>query len=91
MAGELAHGGWREHDREIICHDTGVSFDGVDSSGVSLQPLSRVHSSFVGLDPGDLKTMGPPKRLECPCESWRPLRIVDTVICGIVVEERLVG
>ena len=40
-AGKPAHGGWLEHDGEIIRHDTGVSSSGVDSSGVSLQPLCR--------------------------------------------------
>ena len=33
---ELAHGGWREHDREIVCHDVGVSSSGADGYGVSL-------------------------------------------------------
>ena len=33
---KLAHGGWREHDGKIVCHGAGVSFDGTDSSGVSL-------------------------------------------------------
>ena len=33
---ELAHGGWREHDGEIVCHDAGVSSDVADSSGVRL-------------------------------------------------------
>ena len=40
-----AHGGWREHDEKIVCHDTGVSFGGSDRSGISLQPLCRVHPS----------------------------------------------
>ena len=31
-----AHGGWREHDGKIICHDTGMSSGSVHSSGVSL-------------------------------------------------------
>ena len=35
-AGKSAHGGWREHDGEIIRHDAGVSSGGTDSSGVSL-------------------------------------------------------
>ena len=35
-ASKPAHGGWREHDGEIICHDAGVSSRGVDDSGVSL-------------------------------------------------------
>ena len=90
-AGKPAHGGWPEHDGEIICHDTGVSSSGADSSGVSLQPLCRVHPSFVGLDPDDLKTMVPSKRSECPCESQRPFRVVDTIVCGIVVGDRLEG
>ena len=68
-ASKLAHGGWREHDGEIICHDVGVSSGGADNSDVSLQPLCRVHSTFIGLDPSDLKTMGPPKCSECPCKS----------------------
>ena len=33
---KLAHGGWHEHDGEIVRHDTGVSSDGADSGGVSL-------------------------------------------------------
>ena len=90
-AGKPAHGGWCEHDREIICHDTGVSSSGADSNGVGLQPLCRVHSSFVGLDPSDLKTMRPSKRSECPCESRRPFRVVDTVVCGVVVGDRFEG
>ena len=63
----------------------------MDGSGISLQPLSWVHSSFIGLDPGDLRTAGPPKRLECPCENRRPLRVVDTIVRGIVVGDRLEG
>ena len=35
-ASKPAHGGWSEHDGEIICHDIGVSSGGTDSSGVSL-------------------------------------------------------
>ena len=63
----------------------------MDGNGVSLQPLSWVHSSFVGLDPGDLKTMGQSKHSECPCESQRPLRVVDTIVYGVVVGDRLEG
>ena len=33
---EPTHGGWREHDREIVCHDVGVSPGGSDGGGVSL-------------------------------------------------------
>ena len=33
---ELVHGGWHEHDGKIIRHDTGISFGGAHSSGVSL-------------------------------------------------------
>ena len=33
---ELVHHSWREHDRKIVRHDIGVSFGGVNSSGVSL-------------------------------------------------------
>ena len=35
-ASKPAHGGWREHDGEIVRHDTGVSSDGANSNGVSL-------------------------------------------------------
>ena len=35
-AREPVHCGWREHDGKIVRHDTGVSSDGADSSGVSL-------------------------------------------------------
>ena len=90
-AGKLAHGGWREHDGEIIHHDTGVSSGGADNSGVSLQPLCRVHPSFVGIDPSDLKTTGPPKCSERPCESWGALRVVDAIVYGVVVSDRLDG
>ena len=69
---EPAHGGWREHDGGIICHDIGVSSDGMDDSSVSLQPLSWIHPSFIGLDPGDFKTMGPLECLERPGESRGP-------------------
>ena len=34
--GKPAHGGWHEHDGKIVCHDTGVSSGGADSSGISL-------------------------------------------------------
>ena len=67
---EPAHGGWREHDGEVICHDVGVSSGGVDSSGISLQPLSWVHPSFIGLDSGDFETTGPLECLEHPGERW---------------------
>ena len=33
---EPVHGGWCEHDGKIVRHDTGVSSDGADNSGVSL-------------------------------------------------------
>ena len=33
---EPVHGGWREHDRKIVRHDTGISSDGAHSSSVSL-------------------------------------------------------
>ena len=33
---EPVHGGWCEHDRKIVCHDTSVSSSGVGSGGVSL-------------------------------------------------------
>ena len=35
-ASKPAHGGWREHDGEIVRHDTGVSSGDTDSGGVSL-------------------------------------------------------
>jgi len=90
-AGKPAHGRRCKHDGEIIRHDTGVSSGGTDSSGVSLQPLCQVHPSFIGLDPSDLKTMGPPKCSECPCESWRPLKVVDTIVCSVAINDRLEG
>ena len=34
-ASKLVHDGWRKHDEKIVCHDTGVSPGGVNSSGVS--------------------------------------------------------
>ena len=86
---EPAHGGWREHDGEIICHDIGVSSSGTNNSGVSLQPLSWIHPSFIGLDPGDFKTTGP---LECskrPGESRGAFRVVDGVVCSVVGGDRL--
>ena len=69
---EPAHGGWREHDGEIICHDVGVSSSGADGGGISLQPLSWVHPSFVGLDSDDFETTGPLERSERPSERWGP-------------------
>ena len=35
-ASEPVHDGWYEHDRKIVCHDTGVSSSGADNSGISL-------------------------------------------------------
>jgi len=35
-ASKPAHDSWHEHDRKIVRHDIGVSFGGVNSSGVSL-------------------------------------------------------
>ena len=35
-AREPVHCGWREHDRKIVCHDTGISYGGMHSSGISL-------------------------------------------------------
>ena len=84
-----AHGGWREHDGEIICHDVGVSSNGADNSGVSLQPLNWVHPSFIGLDPGDFKTTGPLECSECPGERRGPFRVVEADISSIVGDDRL--
>ena len=86
---QLAHGGWREHDGEIICHDVGVSSGGADSSGVSLQPLSWVLPSFIRLDPGDFKTTGPLECLEHPGESWGPFRVVGAIVCSVPDSDRL--
>ena len=33
---EPVHGGWHDHDGKIVRHDTGISFGGAHSSGVSL-------------------------------------------------------
>ena len=33
---ELVHRGWREHDRKMVHHDTGISSGGMNSSGISL-------------------------------------------------------
>ena len=33
---EPVHDSWHEHDGKIVCHDTGVSSGGADSSGISL-------------------------------------------------------
>jgi len=90
-ASKPAHGGWHEHDGEIIRHDTSVSSGGTDISGICLQPLCPIHPSFVGLDPSDLKSTGPPKCLESPCESLRPLRVVDPVVCSVAISDRLEG
>ena len=35
-AGKPAHGGRRQHDSKIVCHDVRVSSGGTDSSGISL-------------------------------------------------------
>ena len=86
---EPAHGGWREHDREIVCHDVGVSSGGADGGGVSLQPLSWVHPSFIGLDSGDFETTGPLKRSERPGERWGPFRVVGADISSIAGDDRL--
>ena len=86
---ELAHGGWREHDGEIICHDVSVSSGGTDGGGVSLQPLSWVHSSFIGLDSGDFETTGPLERSECPGERRGPFRAIEVDIGSIAGDDRL--
>ena len=86
---EPTHGGWREHDREIVCHDVGVSPGGSDGGGVSLQPLSWVHPSFIGLDSGDFETMGPLECLEHPGEYWGPFRVVGADISVIAGDDRL--
>ena len=86
---EPAHGCWREHDGEIICHDVGVSSDGADSSGISLQPLSWVHPPFIGLDPGDFKPTEPLECSEHPGESWGPFRVVGAVVCSVAGGDRL--
>ena len=86
---ELAHGGWREHDGEIICHDVGVSSGGMDGGGVSLQPLSWIHPPFIGLDPDDFETTGPLERSERPGERWGPFRVVRADINSIAGDDRL--
>ena len=72
-----------EHDREIIRHDVGVSSGGADGSGVSLQPLSWVHPSFIGLDSGDFETTGPLERSECLGERRGPFWAVGADIGSI--------
>ena len=86
---EPAHGSWREHDREIVCHDVGVSSGGADGGGVSLQPLSWVHPSFIGLDPGDFETTGPLECSERPGERWGPFWVVGADIGSITGNDRL--
>jgi len=86
---EPAHGGWREHDREIVCHDVGVSSSHSDSGGVSLQPLSWVHPSFIGLDSSDFETTRPLERSECPGECRGPFRAVRTNIGSVAGDDRL--
>ena len=86
---EPAHGGWREHDREIVCYDIGVSPGGSDGGGVSLQPLSWVHPSFIGLDSGDFETTGPLECSECPGERRGPFRAAGTNIGSIAGDDQL--
>ena len=86
---ELAHGGWREHDGEIIRHDVGVSSGSADGGGVSLQPLSWVHPSFIGLDTSDFETTGPLERSECPGECRGAFRAVRTNIGSVAGDDRL--
>ena len=88
-AREPVHYGWREHDGEIIRHDNGVSSGGMDDGGVSLQPLSWVHPSFIGLDPGDFETMGPLECSEHPSECWGPFWVVGADISSIASDDRL--
>ena len=87
---EPAHGGWCEHDGEIIHHDVGISSSDADGSGVSLQPLSWVHPSFIGLDSGDFETTGPLECSECPRECWEPFGVVVGIgICSVADVEWL--
>ena len=86
---EPTHGGWREHYREIVCHDVGVASGGADSSGVSLQPLGWAHPSFIGLDPSDFETTRPLKCSERPREHWGPFGVVGAVISSVTGVERL--
>ena len=86
---ELAHGSWSEHDRKIVRHDAGVSSGGADSSGVSLQPLSWVHPSFVGLDSSDFETTGPLERSERPGERGGPFWVVGGDISSIAGDDQL--
>ena len=67
-ASKPVHDGWRMHDGKIVHHDTGVSPGGVNSSGISLQPLCWIHPPLVGLDPSKFETMGPLKCSERPRE-----------------------
>ena len=86
---EPAHGGWREHDREIVRHDVGVSSGGADGGGVGLQPLSWVHPSFIGLDTSDFETTGPLERSECPGERRGPFWVIGANISSIASDDRL--
>ena len=86
---EPAHGRWREHDGGIIHHDVGVSSGGADGGGISLQPLSWVHPSFIGLDSGDFETTRPLERSERPGERWGPFRAVGADIGSIAGDDRL--
>ena len=62
---------------------------GADGGGVSLQPLSWVHPSFIGLDSGDFETTGPLERSERPGERWGPFRVVGADISSIAGDDRL--
>ena len=86
---EPAHGGWREHGGEIICHDVGVSSYGADDNGVSLQPLGWVHPPFIGLDSGDFEATRPLECSERPGERWGPFRAVRADIGSIAGDDRL--
>ena len=66
-----------------------VSPRGADGGGVSLQPLSWVHPSFIGLDSGDFETTGPLEHSECPGECRGPFRAVRTNIGSVADDDRL--
>ena len=86
---EPTHGGWREHDREVIRHDVGVASCGAYGSGVSLQPLGWVHPPFIGLDPSDFETTWPLECSECLGECRRPFRIAGFIIYNVVGDDWL--
>ena len=58
-----------EHDRQIVCHHIGVSFNGTYDDLIERHPLLGVSLVIIGIDPQDLEAYWPLYSSQPCCEG----------------------